>query len=94
MSHGENHSSIIRQEKKRNALNNAGERELNVDDERIELTTSFILRIHDATRNRLLATMSRRTVQGNFVSLFRLTSCAACASFDLMGRKKIAITAS
>jgi hypothetical protein len=94
MSHGENHSSIIRQEKKGNALNNAGEREFNVGDERIELATSFILRIHDATRNRLIATMSRRTVRGNFVSLFRLTFCAACASFDLIGRKKIPIAAS
>jgi hypothetical protein len=40
-------------------LNNAGQREFNVDDNRIELAAPFALRVHDATRNRSIAKMSR-----------------------------------
>jgi len=59
MAHRKDDSGIVRQEKKRNALNNAGQREFNVDDNRIELTAPFALRVHDATRNRSIAKMSR-----------------------------------
>lgn len=62
MSHRENRSSIVRQEEKGNALNNAGEREFDINDEHIELTAAFTLQTHDATRNRSMTRMSRHAV--------------------------------
>ena len=59
MSKRENRTSVVCQEKKGNPLNNAGESELDVDDDRIELATAFTLRVHDATRNRSMIGMSR-----------------------------------
>jgi hypothetical protein len=61
VSHCDNRTSIVCQKKKGDALNNAGQREFNVDDERVELATTFILPVHDATRNCSTTRMSRHS---------------------------------
>ena len=43
-------------------MDNAGERKLDVDDDRIELAAAFTLWVHDATRNRSMIGMSRYSV--------------------------------
>ena len=85
MSDCKNRASIVRQKKKSDALNNAGQREFDVDDERIQLAAAFTQRFHDATRNPLLAAMSRR-VQCSFVSPFSRTLVRRCVRLGTIGR--------
>jgi hypothetical protein len=60
-------------------LDNAGKRKFDVDNERIELAAAFILWVHDATRNRLVATMSRRLLVVQFCLTIRIhLGCALC----------------
>jgi hypothetical protein len=84
MAHRKNDTGIVRQEKKSNALDNAGKRKFDVDNEGIELAAAFILWVHDATRNRLIATMSRHGVQCNCVSPSSVISMVPCARLNII----------
>ena len=54
------HTGIVREEKKRNALDYADKSKLDVNHNRVEFPAAFIWRIHDATRNRSTIKLSRR----------------------------------
>ena len=54
------HTGIVREEKKRNALDYADKSKLDVNHNRVEFPAAFTWRIHDATGNRLIVELSRR----------------------------------
>ena len=49
---------VIRQKKESDALDDADERQFDINDNRIELAAALAWRIHDATGNRSLIKMS------------------------------------
>jgi hypothetical protein len=53
-------ASLVCQEKECDSLDNADQRQLDVDNDGIELAAAFAWRIHDATRKRSMIKLSRR----------------------------------
>ena len=95
MSQRQNGARIIRQKKQCNALNDADESQLDVNDNRIELAAARVQWIHPASGNRLAIRMSRLLgTAGSWQSVRRMSalvySCAMLAAVRPKRRERTA----